>query len=58
MAELLKCLICGYETVRCGMHNHMKSKHPLDYIGQPLDKITKSLGKITCEELKRRREET
>jgi len=46
MAELLECLLCGYKTVRCGMTNHLKSKHPLDFIGQPMDKITKSLGRV------------
>ena len=52
MAELLECLLCGYKTVRCGMTNHLKGKHPLDYIGQPMDKITKSLGPIKCKDLK------
>jgi hypothetical protein len=32
MAELLECLICGYQTVRCGMTNHLSSKHPKEYL--------------------------
>jgi hypothetical protein len=46
MAELLECKICGYITVRCGMHNHLKAKHPLDYIGKPFDQITLSVGQV------------
>jgi hypothetical protein len=46
MAELLECLICGYKTVRCGMHNHLKSKHCDAYITKPFDQITKSLGQV------------
>jgi hypothetical protein len=32
MAELLECLICGYQTVRCGMTNHLSTKHPKEYV--------------------------
>lgn len=31
MAELLECLICGYQTTRCGMSNHLAAKHPAEY---------------------------
>ena len=61
MAELLECKICGYKTVRCGMTNHLKSKHLKEYmeflqayfraandprIETPTE-LTKSLGKVT-----------
>jgi len=46
MAELLECLICGYKTVRCGMHNHFKAHHVAAYIGAPLEQNTKSLGQV------------
>ena len=52
MAELLKCNICGYKTVRSGMTNHLKAKHPLDYIAKPINELTTSLGQITCAKLR------
>ncbi len=53
MAELLECLICGYQTVRCGMTNHLKSKHPIHYDswqsafdrGTP-EPLTKPVGQV------------
>lgn len=45
MAELLECLGCGYKTVRCGMHQHLKSKHRNDYITKPFDQLVRILGK-------------
>jgi hypothetical protein len=53
MAEKLECLICGFQTVRCGMSNHVKSKHHeewKDCNGFLTDKIVKSLGNETKEE--------
>jgi len=50
MAELLECLLCGYKTVRCGMSNHIKSKHPDHYETNCI--VTKSLGQIKCKDLK------
>lgn len=61
MAELLECLICGYKTVRCGMTNHLKSKHLKEYNQylqrfysaakdpriEPPNKLTKVLGKVS-----------
>jgi len=58
MAELLECLICGYQTVRCGMTNHLKSKHSAEYskrqnnskfmseTGDVLWSLTKSMGQV------------
>ena len=48
MAELLECLFCGYKTVRCGMTNHLKSKHRDVWIlpMQDLRRMTKSLGQV------------
>lgn len=31
MADLLGCKLCQYKTVRCGMTNHLKSKHLKEY---------------------------
>jgi hypothetical protein len=60
MAELLECVLCGYKTVRCGMTNHLKTKHNKEYV-QYLEKyhsaaieprieypaeLTKPLGKV------------
>lgn len=61
MAELLECTLCGYKTVRCGMTNHLKSKHLKEYVSyieqsnasyrdprrQKPEELTKSLGKVT-----------
>jgi hypothetical protein len=60
MAELLECLICGYQTVRCGMTNHLKRSHQKQYDnwqdafnrGVP-DALTKSIGQIKYKERKK-----
>ena len=48
MAELLECRLCGFKTVRCGMTNHLKSKHPISFDSYQGDivALTKSLGKV------------
>ncbi len=60
MAELLECLKCGYQTVRCGMTNHLKKKHPKEYLAylerfhlsnhdpriEPPQELTKSIGQV------------
>jgi len=55
MAELLKCNICGFKTVRCAMSNHLKRKHPKEWAESNNDAscLTQSLGKVKCEDLKR-----
>ena len=50
MAELLKCNVCGFITVRSGMTNHMKAKHPLDFIAKPIEDLTTSQGSISYKE--------
>lgn len=54
MAELLKCKICGFETVQAGMSNHIRHKHATTYselIGD-ISSITESLGKIKYEDFR------
>lgn len=56
MAELLECRLCGYKTVRCGMTNHLKNKHPSEWANEnnkmtfsdsgPIERLTISLGKV------------
>ncbi len=46
MAELLKCLLCGYKTVRCGMANHIRAKHPAHYDTMLIDECVESLGQV------------
>ena len=57
MAELLRCKICGYETVRCGMSNHVKHAHPYSYEENKssIESLVESLGEISCSELKKRK---
>jgi len=57
MAELLRCKMCGYETVRCGMSNHIAHAHPFSYEdnNKSIEGLVESLGEISCAELKRRK---
>jgi len=32
MTDLMECTLCGYRTVRCGMTNHLKTKHNKEYL--------------------------
>jgi len=50
MAEKMKCKLCGFQTVRCGMGGHFYAKHP----GKDWGKDSESLGMETKEERTRR----
>jgi hypothetical protein len=64
MADLLRCIVkdkeskpCGYETVRSGMANHIRIKHPGEYKANNefIDGLVERIGFITCAENRERR---
>jgi hypothetical protein len=55
MAELLECNLCGYKTVRSGMTNHVRAKHPKQYdaVNGNVNKLVKTIGHCKFADLPR-----
>jgi len=57
MAQLLKCKLCGFKTVRCGMTNHLKAKHREEFVEShyDVDELATFLGNISTKEFRKRK---